>query len=66
MSQSKLEAALLGLHGRHRLTGPAGSAALQRDWLDDVGTVIRVQLAKLREMKQPLHRNFMCPYMYAS
>ncbi|CAE7909825.1 unnamed protein product, partial [Symbiodinium microadriaticum] len=28
------------------------SAALQRDWLDDVGTVIRVQLAKLREMKQ--------------
>lgn len=57
MSQSKLEGALLGLHSRHRLTGPSGSAALQREWLDDVGTVIRTQLAKLREMPKPLDRN---------
>lgn len=57
MSQSKLDAALLGLHGRHRLTGPGGSAALQREWLDDIGTVIRTQLAKLREMPKPLTRN---------
>ena len=46
-----------GFTGRHRLTGPSGSAALQREWLDDVGTVIRTQLAKLREMPKPLDRN---------
>lgn len=57
MSQNKLDGALLGLHGRHRLTGPSGSAALQREWLDDVGTVIRTQLAKLREMPKPLGRS---------
>ena len=64
MSQSKVEGALLGLHSRHRLTGPSGSAALQREWLDDVGTVIRTQLAKLREMPKPLDRMHHNTYIY--